>query len=311
VKPGAGRPVYYEPARSYTAVWVVLAAFAAACVFDVVRSGRLVHLAGWALGAVVVAGIILLAIRTARALRSITVTESDLVVGEAVLPRSSIAGVERSVDAKLPVLGQSMPEGLPRGAIGLGLQLVDGGRVLVPTRRPDRLAAVLSLPPEAEPARPAEPDDLPLLADVERSAVALYRVRGTPLPEMWTATDDFDDALAVFVVGRPPFGFIRLVEIDGLPNISAIALVPKRVRGGVGRRLLDRACTWARAQGYAAITVTAYAETDWNAPFFAACGFVETTEYGPGMVELRDWEHAIGLDAVGRRVVMRRELQVP
>jgi GNAT superfamily N-acetyltransferase len=308
VNPGAGRPVYYEPARSYTAVFVALAAFAVACVFDVVTTGRLVHLVGWVLGAAVVSGILVLAIRTARALRSITVTQSDLVVGETVLPRSSIAGVERSVDAKLPVLGQSMPEGLPRGVVGLGLQLADGARVLVPTRRPERLAAVLEVTPEAEPVRPAEADDLPLLADVERSAVALYRVRGTPLPTTWTATDDFDDALAVFVVGRPPFGFIRLVEIDALPNISAIALVPKRVRGGVGTRLLDHACTWARERGYAAITVTAFAETEWNAPFFAACGFAEITEYGSGMAELRDWERAIGLDVVGPRIVMRREL---
>jgi hypothetical protein len=32
------------------------------------------------------------------------------------------------------------------------------------------------------------------------------------------------------------------------------------------------------------------------------------TELGPGMAELRDWECAIGLDQVGRRIVMRRAL---
>jgi GNAT superfamily N-acetyltransferase len=303
-----GRPLYVEPARSYLAVWVVLAAFAAACVFDVVKSGRAVHVVGWALGAVVVAGINLLAIRTARALRSITVTESDLVVGDTVLPRASIESVERSVDARLPVLGQSMPEGLPRGAIGLGLRLADGARVLVPTRRPDRLADVLEVAVGTEPVRRAEPDDLPLLADVERGAASLYRVRGTPLPETWTATAHLDEATAVFVVGRPPFGFLRLVEIDGMPNIAAIALVPKRIRGGDGTRLLEHACDWAREQGYPAVTVTTYAENEWNAPFFAARGFVEITGYGPGMAELRDWERAIGLDTVGRRIVMRRAL---
>jgi len=28
----------------------------------------------------------------------------------------------------------------------------------------------------------------------------------------------------------------------------------------------------------------------------------------PELVELRDWERAVGLDTLGRRVVMRREL---
>jgi hypothetical protein len=72
--------------------------------------------------------------------------------------------------------------------------------------------------------------------------------------------------------------------------------------------LLDAACAWARTAGYRAVTLTTYAEVAWNAPFYAERGFVELTSLTPALAELRDWERDIGLDAVGRRVAMRRDL---
>lgn len=301
-------PVYAEPGRTYTGVWITAACMAAACLFDTAVTRSLVHLVGWIVAAALVLGIYVLAVRTARALRTLTVTDAEVRVGEASIARATIAGVEREVDALVPVLGQAPGGGLPRGVAGLTLVLTDGSRLTIPTRVPAALTQVLAVRTDDPVVRPAEPADLPALVDVERRSAALYRVSGSPLPAGWSGIAEIDEPTAVFVIGRPPFGFIRLVEVDGLPNIAVMALVPGKVRSGFGTQLLDAAISWARAQGYSAMTVTTYADIAWNASFFRALGFVDLTDIGPGMVELRDWERAVGLDQVGRRIVMRREL---
>ena len=85
-------------------------------------------------------------------------------------------------------------------------------------------------------------------------------------------------------------------------------MLPSHMRQGLGSTLLEAACDWARSAGYPAITVTTFAEVAWNMPFYAARGFAELTTLTPELAELRDWERDVGLDEVGRRVAMRREL---
>ena len=63
----------------------------------------------------------------------------------------------------------------------------------------------------------------------------------------------------------------------------------------------------ARAR-YPAITLTTYADVPWNAPYYARRGFVEISEFGPGLRAEREREQQLGLDEVGPRVVMRRDL---
>jgi hypothetical protein len=46
----------------------------------------------------------------------------------------------------------------------------------------------------------------------------------------------------------------------------------------------------------------------WNGPYYAARGFVEVDDVTPGVVALREREQRLGLDEVGRRIVMRRDL---
>jgi GNAT superfamily N-acetyltransferase len=301
-------PIYHEPARSYTTVIVLLAVFVVGCVTDWAVTGRAGHVLGWVVAAVVVCGILLVATRAVRTFRSITVTDDAVTVGTHALDRASIVGCDRAVDPALPVLGQTMREGLPKGVPGLTLRLADGGVIAVPTRRPAALAAVLELPEPLSDIRPAEPGDSLALQDIERRTATLYRVAGVELPAGWTNLKQIDEAAAVFVVGRPAEGFARLGEIDGLAHLAVIAVIPPRIRTGLGARLLDAACVWARARGFPAIVVTTFADLTWNAPFFAAHGFVEVDGLSPGLAELRDWERAAGLDGVARRVVMRREL---
>jgi GNAT superfamily N-acetyltransferase len=284
---------------------------------DVAAGGALIHLWGWLLAAVIVVGTDVLTIRAARKLRSVTVTADEVVVGEHSLPRASILSVDGDVDPNLPVLGQTMRQGLPRGVAGLAAHLADGAAVVIPTRHPQRLAAVLQpgaasqASPRAVPhVRPAQPDELIELPELERRAETVFRVSGVALPEIPFPPDALHDAKAIFVADRPPVGYVRVDEVDGVAHIQALAVLPGMMRRGIGTSLLEAACSWASTHGYRAVTVITFADVPWNAPFYAARGFVVIDEVTPELAELRDWERAVGLDAVGTRVVMRRMLTV-
>jgi ribosomal protein S18 acetylase RimI-like enzyme len=280
-------------------------------VVDVLAGGALVHIWGWLIAIVVVVGFSVFTIHTARRLRSITVTADEVRVGDARLARAIVLGVDPHVHAGAPILGQTMHEGMPRGVAGLTVLLPDDAVVVLPTRHPDRLAAALHLAPATEgvPAvRPAEPRDLSELEDIERRAETLFRVSDIDLPRIPFPVDALHGAKAILVAGRPAVGFIRVDEVDGLAHMQALAVIPGAMRRGIGTALLEAACDWARDAGYRAVTLVTYAEVAWNGPFYLARGFVEDPGSGPGLTELRDWERAVGLDGVGRRVVLRRDL---
>src|SRR4030095_4117904 len=118
------------------------------------------------------------------------------------------------------------------------------------------------------------------------------------------------DARDLLVAGRPPVGFARIDEVDGHAHLEQLSVLPGHMRRGIGTGLLEAACAWAVEHSFREITLCTFAEPDWNAPFFAQRGFVLVSELTPGLEELRDWERSIGLDALGRRVVMRRALLV-
>jgi ribosomal protein S18 acetylase RimI-like enzyme len=304
----AAKPAYHEPARTYVSAVVLFSLLALGFVIDLSLGGALVHIWGWLLAIVIVVGIDVLGIHAARSMRSLTVTDSELRVGEQSLSRSSIIGFERDVDTALPILGQPHRDGLPRGTPGLAVHLVDGSMLIVPTRRPQRLAQALELSLQVPDVRPATPDDLPGLPEIDRRAETLFRVAGIELPDLPFPLDELHEAKAVFVAGRPAVGFVRVDEVDGLAHIEELAVLPGRMREGIGTALLEAACAWAEGHGYPAVTLITFADVDWNAPFYAARGFVPVEQITPGLAELRDWERAVGLDAVGRRIVMRREL---
>ncbi len=304
----AGATGYHEPARTYATSWALLGLLVLGFVSDLLVGGARQHLVGWILATVVVVGIDVVTVRAARAMRSVSVTADELRVGDAAVPRDRISGFERHVDASWPVLGRRPGEGLPRGSAGLALHLVDGSVIAVPTRHPGRLAAALEVSlavPDIRPARAADLADLPAIC---ARAETLFRVSGIDLPDLPFPSDTMHDAVAVFVADNPAVGFIRLDEIDGNAHIHRLAVIPPRMREGLGTALLEAACAWALGSGYGAVTVITFADVPWNRPFYAARGFVESSEVTPELAELRDWERATGLDGVGRRVVMRREL---
>jgi GNAT superfamily N-acetyltransferase len=205
------------------------------------------------------------------------------------------------------------PNGRPRGIKGVTLRLFDGQDVVVPTRFPERLRAALGIDtvtdvPRGQEVRAAGRADLALLEEIDDRAEALFRTAGYQLPNVPFDAPGLAKAKAVFVAGRPPVGFVWVDEVDGLAHIEEIAVIPKWMRQGIGTQLLERACEWAGTHGYGAITLTTYEDVPWNAPYYAARGFTKVDQPTPGLAAVRQRERELGLDDVGPRIVMRREL---
>lgn len=311
---GVGPPRYYEPARSYRSSALLAGLLVAEFGLDLLLGGGLVHVWAWAVALVLVVGVDALTVHAARSLRSITVTDTALRVGEESVSRAAIVAADPVTDPggplDDPVLGRSPGLGLPRGSQGLRLGLRDGTATVVATRRPERLAAALGVAPERAGVRPAEPDELHLLAEIDERAETVFRVAGYELPEISFPAGELARAKAVFVHGRPPDGFAWLAAADGTAYLAELAVLPGRMRRGIGTALLVAAGDWARANGYPAITLTTFADVPWNAPFYAARGFTEldAAAIPPQLAAIRRHEAQCGLDAVGRRIAMRREL---
>jgi ribosomal protein S18 acetylase RimI-like enzyme len=301
--------VYREPGRRYTSSLILFLLLLAGFVLDLILGGGTFHLIAWPIAFVVVVGIDALAVHAARVVRPLTITSTTVLAGEQSLLRRHIVTVVPTPEGTPQILGRALGEGLPPGKRGLPVLLADGATVLIPTRHPDRVTRALQLEATTDVTiRPAALADLPLLAEVDERAEALFHVSGLGLPQIPFVVDELHDAKAVFVAGRPPVGFVQVDEVDGLAHIEELAVVPGSMRQGLGGKLIEAACEWARQHGYPAITLITFAEVPWNGPFYAARGFVELSELAPEILELRDWERDVGLDAVGRRIVMRREL---
>ena len=302
---------YDEPARSYVSLWITAVLVAIGFVLDVVFGGGIAHLPGWLLVLGTLGGFHFLALYAVRSTRSLQLTADELRVGDDAVGRNEIVGVAyRPDEDELPVLG--WPNGKPRGARAILIRLDDGRDVLVPTRFPDRLTAALGVsagaPSRGQEVRAAARSEFPLLAEIDERADVIFRTAGYELPDLPLDPAELARAAAVFVAGRPPVGFVQIEEVDGLAYLVELAVIPRWMRQGIGTALLERACEWARKHDYPAVTLTTYADVPWNAPYYAKRGFVEITEFGPGMQAEREQERRLGLDEVGKRIVMRRDL---
>jgi GNAT superfamily N-acetyltransferase len=307
---GGDGEVYREAPRSYWSLLAVVAIFVVGFAIDAALGGAIAHLPGWLLATAIVCGLWALVLYAVRSQKSLVVTAAELSVGEESIPRTDVVGFAATLDDEdLPVLG--WPGGKPRQLRGVTLRLANGQDVVVPTRHAGRLRAALGVgdaPVKGQDVRAAAKSDLALLDEIGERADALFRAAGYSLPAIPLDDDALADAKAVFVAGRPPVGFVLVGEVDGLAHVEELGVIPKWMGQGLGSRLLERAVEWARAKGYPAITLTTFADVPWNAPFYAARGFVEVADPSPGLVAVREHERALGLDDVGRRIVMRREL---
>lgn len=155
--------------------------------------------------------------------------------------------------------------------------------------------------------RHALPRDLELLPAVEVAGDRIFQSVGLhEIPEVRTTAADLAGAAAVLVVGDPAVGFARLERVDGQAHLEQLSVHPDASRRGIGAALLEAAADWAARDGHERLTLSTFADVPWNAPFYARHGFTEVTELGPALRALRDTERRLGLDDMGRRVVMSR-----
>ncbi|MER7072088.1 GNAT family N-acetyltransferase [Terrabacter sp. NPDC000476] len=155
--------------------------------------------------------------------------------------------------------------------------------------------------------RPAGPDDLTALPALEEAADEVFAAHGIgPLPPGAAGVEELGRAAHLLVAGDPVVGFARLDVVDGAAHLEQLSVLPTAARREVGGALVEAAAAWAARAGHESLTLCTFADVPWNGPFYARRGFVAVTDPGPGLRALRATERRLGLDGVGRRVVMRR-----
>jgi GNAT superfamily N-acetyltransferase len=166
--------------------------------------------------------------------------------------------------------------------------------------------------------RLARADELATLQEVARSAGQLFATIGlTQVATDEVLSLDFLRAQQskglVWVIANAhdqSIGFAATRALDDALHLEEISVLATHVQRGLGRRLLEHVCHVAAQQGYAAITLTTFADVPWNAPFYARAGF--------HLLEGRELDGKLGLLlaeeqsnwAPLKRVGMRRDLSV-
>ena len=164
--------------------------------------------------------------------------------------------------------------------------------------------------------RKARADELPLLAEIEISAGALFAEAGLgAIAEHGAAEPRFVQSVAraagvfVAVTEGKPVGFILAAPLDLHLHIYELSVHPDHGRQGLGRRLVEAVCADAAARGFRAVTLSTFRDIAWNAPFYASCGFriLDESEWTPAFYLAHYHEEELGLP-LERRCFMRKDL---
>ena len=165
---------------------------------------------------------------------------------------------------------------------------------------------------EAYAIRPAWPDELHLLADIEIDAFwALHEAGAVTCEPTSLAIEVLRQSQAeqlLFVAvddGDQPFGFLAGILKDGSVHIAEINVVRRWQKKGVGRRLMEAVIAATKMQGAAGVTLTTGRHAAFNAPFYASLGFriLDDEERPAGLTQILEDEVAHGADPA-RRVAM-------
>ncbi len=165
--------------------------------------------------------------------------------------------------------------------------------------------------------RCAAPSELQVLRGIERAAGEQFRAFGMveiaddePLPVEELAEFQADGrALVAVDPADRPVGYLLVRRVGTNAHIEQVSVHPSRARQGIGRRLLESAADWGRAEGLAGLTLTTFNEVPWNAPYYRRLGFHDVPDgvLGPGLKQVVAAEAAAGL-ARWPRVVLSRPL---
>ena len=169
------------------------------------------------------------------------------------------------------------------------------------------------MPPLACTVREATPADADAMARVEAGARLLLEgqgaaVDGLALPDGFGEETAWDLAM-VALVGPAVVGMARCTALSTeLLCLDQVSVLPAWSRRGIGSRLLLATCEAARRRGFLAVTGTTFADVVFNGPLYRRLGAVEDPEPHPVMLRRRAVERELGLDDVGRRIIMRLTL---
>ncbi|WP_323792612.1 GNAT family N-acetyltransferase [Nocardioides sp.] len=162
--------------------------------------------------------------------------------------------------------------------------------------------------------RLARPSDLRHLAGVEDAGLVLFEEHfnrthaalASPAPS--GGERDQAGTLLVADVGGEVVGFAHLTFADDRAHLEQVSVLPSYGRQGIGAALVRAVMSEARGSGHRELSLCTFADVPWNGPFYGTLGFVEVDDLEPFQVRLREHERALGLDGIGRRVVMRAPL---
>lgn len=163
--------------------------------------------------------------------------------------------------------------------------------------------------------RHAEPTDLVQLRDIERAADEPF----APYLDTreWSAAEGAERLARpgwVLVVGQPVAGFAHVLDLGGRFHLEQISVHPDAAGRGLGVMLLNAALGSVWDAGGDRLTLVAFADVPWNAPWYARHGFrelVESVEAASwrALAGVREAEDRLGLPRLGRRVAMVRAIR--
>jgi len=171
--------------------------------------------------------------------------------------------------------------------------------------------------PNGYRVRPAIPDDVAPLPEIEQAAASLFG----SYPHDLGLTDDIlshVNSIETFSKAQQAgylwvcaakagdiVGFALVRGIGGHAHLDELDVLPSHGRRGVGSALLQAVCSWATAAGYPGVTLRTFRDVPWNAPFYRRRGFivVASTALSPEHGRLETIERERGL-RVDLRVTM-------
>ena len=104
-------------------------------------------------------------------------------------------------------------------------------------------------------------------------------------------------------------GFSLAEVLDGQAQLAQVSVRLEFQGRGVGGRLVEAVCRWARERSSESVTLSTFTDVGWNRPLYEQMGFVVVPEeqWTTGLRAAMASEAALGLDG-SRRVVMRKSL---
>lgn len=152
--------------------------------------------------------------------------------------------------------------------------------------------------------RPARPDEMAALREVDRASMDTFAAAGISLPE----GDGLLSGDLVLVADHDdePVGLALVTVHSGWWHLEEISVLPSHGRQGIGTLLVEDVIARAAAAGAPGVTLTTFRDVPFNGPWYARLGFAEVPEDAhPWLAEARRSERARGIDVAPRCAMAR------